>query len=673
MGTTNGIKVTDKIKYIIGIDFGHGETSAAVCNLDENDNPHDIEFQGKYSIPTAIYAEKTTENGNQKFSLGHSAFAKINSGESGQFDSYFKDSPNNMNDEQKKSLKLFFKAVYDHIKKSLQLGEDDHAVFIACPSNSDRWNEGAKHDYLQLALDAGLPVINDNYSGYSIEGIIRESRAAYIQILKEKTNRGGVLVIDFGSSTIDITYHEGEGNPIDKSYQNGAQWVETAILKSLEKDVSEGDNIKRLEKYEHGYEGAKFEIRKSKERFYQEECTSELQFSLNYKALSRKQMNVDTYRGFLVEKKLNKLLEPYMKQIHESFKDFKDTCLENKNIALLVITGGASRMPFIKDIAKNEFGIEAADDKAPSLTVSRGIASAGKIDIKLFRLFQNLVNREVENFEGISSVVYESAAGAIAESMLRIIDNVYNSFKESVSYLQTINELESEIKSKINRNAHIIEGELNVSFSEQLESHVAKVKDTFSTYIKQFFPDFENRNIKTPQLNSNAQIKLSIEQTNSFSELILNSTIAMGEKGLEAAAKVIYNLGIAIPIGLAATLIEDAFVVIHNGVKRLIKWVKDEEYDELVDGLEYADAEDNIDAFTWDFRDKNSILDSRIKERVAIEYESKKGDFKSKLIKDIIEQFNNDSELKKEIETACEKCTREYILSETKRVRAQLK
>lgn len=66
--------------------------------------------------------------------------------------------------------------VYEQIKKQRQeLKDDNHLVYIACPSNAKKWTEKELEEYAQIALEAGLPLakIDDNI------GIIRESRAAF--------------------------------------------------------------------------------------------------------------------------------------------------------------------------------------------------------------------------------------------------------------------------------------------------------------------------------------------------------------------------------------------------------------------------------------------------------------------------------------------------------------
>lgn len=71
--STTAITPNNKIKYIIGIDFGHGETSAAYCSIDNDDDPIDLEITpGRKSIPSAICTE-TTPEGQRIHYIGYQA------------------------------------------------------------------------------------------------------------------------------------------------------------------------------------------------------------------------------------------------------------------------------------------------------------------------------------------------------------------------------------------------------------------------------------------------------------------------------------------------------------------------------------------------------------------------------------------------------------------------
>ena len=241
------VNLTSAHKYVIGIDFGHGETSAAIACI------HSYELKdvdlgcGKKNIPSAILIREN--NGEREVYIGHYAISEFEDSYDEKTDTFkcsFKEIPSSLTKHGEDVLKSFFKSVYDTIlSKNVfpDINNDNHVVAIACPSNKKKWTDGEVELYRKLASDAGLPIVcyqNAELPEYHISGIVRESRAAYIKAQKssEKANyvHGGALTIDFGSSTVDLTYYNPNNNIIlDYGTEKdlGAQKVELAIFNYL--------------------------------------------------------------------------------------------------------------------------------------------------------------------------------------------------------------------------------------------------------------------------------------------------------------------------------------------------------------------------------------------------------------------------------------------------------
>ena len=235
----------DDHKYVIGIDFGHGETSADICNIQWKDNylklaaPEPIEiFNGVPAIKSVLLVEKNEEQ--TQYYIGQQAINRYSNPKfhtqtnSFSFYSYFKKIPSAMSIEEKEIMSTFMAQVYLQIRRQRkELTDGNHVVYIACPSNSDKWNDNQLKLYANIALEAGIPLAK--IEGQSV-GIIRESRAAF---LKARTNpnskasvKEGILLIDFGSSTVDLTYYSSKcrKKPIDDGGENcGAYNVEIKI------------------------------------------------------------------------------------------------------------------------------------------------------------------------------------------------------------------------------------------------------------------------------------------------------------------------------------------------------------------------------------------------------------------------------------------------------------
>ena len=189
-------------EYIIGIDFGHGETSAAFCPIGWNmqdgelEGVKDIDFGNNSKvIPSAI---SITEEG--RVYIGEAAFlpeilnkAKVNV--------CFKKRPENIDGEQEQLMIQYMRAVYQLIceKNNALFTNGNHIVCIAAPSG---WSQETMLLYTQMAHQAGLPIFE----------CVSESRAAFIKAQQDVSSglpqyiNQGAIVFDMGSSTLDFTY-----------------------------------------------------------------------------------------------------------------------------------------------------------------------------------------------------------------------------------------------------------------------------------------------------------------------------------------------------------------------------------------------------------------------------------------------------------------------------------
>lgn len=210
--TTNMKK--QKYEYVIGIDFGHGETSAAICPLqwdtpvEQLDPAKDLEMGGnKKVIPSAI---TILDNGVAQ--IGDSAFKPENL-QQAEVHICFKKAPQDINGKNEKIMMRYMKEVYLRIRENnpAMLTDNNHLVYIATPSG---WNKSTQNLYLQMARQAGLP----------IAGLTKESRAAFVRAQHDVTSgigkyiEKGAVVFDMGSSTLDFTYMSSNRKMIDHGY-----------------------------------------------------------------------------------------------------------------------------------------------------------------------------------------------------------------------------------------------------------------------------------------------------------------------------------------------------------------------------------------------------------------------------------------------------------------------
>ena len=190
-----------RYEYIIGIDLGHGETSAALCPL-QWDTPvgqlepaKDLDMGGnKKVVPSAITIldDGTAYIGDSAFNPDVLKKADVHV--------CFKKAPRDMNGEDEKLMIRFMQEVYRYIREnnSAILTDNNHLVYIATPSG---WDKMTQDLYMQMAKVAGLPIV----------GLTKESRAAFVRAQHDTTTgigkniEKGAIVFDMGSSTLDFT------------------------------------------------------------------------------------------------------------------------------------------------------------------------------------------------------------------------------------------------------------------------------------------------------------------------------------------------------------------------------------------------------------------------------------------------------------------------------------
>lgn len=207
--------------FIVGFDYGHGETSVAVVDVGKVsvkdgtvlvEDVYVCEHSPEPKITSLIGYDA---DGNTEVDIDIYDFKGFD-----RIESYFKgplvasDDFKAINDSQKQHFRDFIVTVFNRVKsnpRNVRMLGKKVRYFAACPSG---WNDQQQSAYLDfLQNDCALP----------IDGIIEESRAAHVSARKKLHERNRqlsdtarrIVVLDLGSSTLDITLHS------DKTYTDG--------------------------------------------------------------------------------------------------------------------------------------------------------------------------------------------------------------------------------------------------------------------------------------------------------------------------------------------------------------------------------------------------------------------------------------------------------------------
>lgn len=477
----------NKHEYVIGIDFGHGETSAAYCQIGWDVTKgqlgmvKDIDFGSNTKvIPSAI---SITTDG--KAYIGDAAFLPevLNKAEANVC---FKKKPENLNGKHEQLMMRFMKEVYQTIReRNIALfSEGNHLVYIATPSG---WDEKAKDLYGQMAAKAGLPM----------GGITSESRAAFIKAQQDPDSGlpqyidKGAIVFDMGSSTLDFTYLTRDNKyPIDWGDDCGASKVEKIIYASKRDDNEE--IIAFEKKYPQLIDALLFEARRAKEKVYFHPDMP-CRITVNFETIVEDEEFEDTKMKFKYQPgELNQMLEEkgYIGAIRKAMMTFKNEKIAGKPIYVAFLTGGASRMDFIKDLVKECWGLSddrIYRDQDPSLTISQGVAVLGRGDLRSGGTgnTKDLIDEIMENANGIYTPFAEALTAKVTDEMQRSVITAFNEFRDCQSDV-SLNELKDRMRQWIEHDTNSIGEWATECYQQVFEEKTANIRSKLDAIVNEF-------------------------------------------------------------------------------------------------------------------------------------------------------------------------------------------
>lgn len=469
-------QVTQNTEFIIGIDFGHGETSACFYDLQNSKEPLlDLDMSpGKKTTISAVAILE--QEGRDTISIGAAAIQ--NAPYAKDFQVSFKKRPSEMTSVERNRMLLFMKGVYSGIlDRHPDFKTRDHVVYIARPLQDKLW-KSEEDAYLKIAEEAGLPVA----------GIQRESRAAYFRARTQTGSKidtqvkNGVLIVDFGSSTIDFTYlNEKLSMPIDDGCTLGASEVERSLLKYAMENSSDRNMLKFTKLYgsdteSNPYNQILYKFREAKEQYYGLRLPM-FSVSFDYNLLtSSEKTPISGFGGITIPReKINEILgekkkDGYIWKIKDAIKIFKKNKLKDNKVACVYLTGGASRMDFVRQIFMEVFNLDEAHcppDENPSLIVSQGVAHLSYADLKTEKTGEEMKKRahdiinKFDWFGAMRKIICDCMKNAI----INRADSIMYAYSLPKSSITNVKGLKEKIKSTF-------EGMANFNFVPECEKSI---------------------------------------------------------------------------------------------------------------------------------------------------------------------------------------------------------
>lgn len=552
--------------YLIGIDFGHGETTASLYDTENNrgtvERLHILDGNTPESCKVESAVCRNNETGEWQFAKDIRDYALPD------LTLHFKAPMNEITPKNKEAFAAFIKLVFEHILENRTdlhynpiTDERNFELYVACPS---RWNVSQILEYKNF-ISEKIPV----------DWIIKESDAAYFKFKAEPNvaqnfSESSVLVIDIGSSTIDFTaYDTNAPKPIPPSGEkHGASAVEKLIYKYVEEGDPAFNAAKRnaeaiCRRNNLSWHNAVVHyIKKGKEEFYTHQYTN-LWLDLpnrfiHIQAIGR----IFGENGCDISKEQleDEILAPYRKTLFQDLNAEK-LRLEKEQIGtpqVVVLTGGASRMPWLQRLVMDVFSdSQVFRDNEPSYVVSDGSAYYAYAHYQL----KPNVERVIANFwaeyddNKLAELIWEQFNVSLRNKQLpkiRAICDKFdagelrynaNDFKElglpeypekngnccTAAFVPAMVEHNNRIINSVNGE---ISRDVNKSMNQQLkEALVKKLESAFRTALHGLVPNIMiipevNIDLKNVSIDSEWDINKIIEMTQTiYSDIIFSGNI----------------------------------------------------------------------------------------------------------------------------------------------------
>lgn len=436
------------MKYI-GFDLGDGESAVAAFERGSNIEPVIHPIAGAKSLLSAVGMKQG------RIIIGEQACTDALCGElSVRFKSRFTNDLSSHTD-----LLRFAKGVLEELSANGILLPDDRLA-VGCPAG---WNAACRASYRDLLIRAGLPN----------PVILSESRAAFLYAKYARTIALDVdilnesaLVADIGSSTLDYAYIvDGRETGVGTFGESalGGGMLDAALLRIAIEASTHKTKIEAVfRECRPWYHYCEMEARRIKEEYYtrlSEETNPEIRKTLRicYDGVQKLTlvMNADVAQH-LENASLPELYgQSFAGAVKQSLLHAADlTAIRPPKLVLL--TGGASRMPFFRQLCQNVFADAiVVSCPEPEFSIAKGLAYAGWVDDNL-RAFRETIETEMSD-EKISAMVsadmpdlLPAVAGLLAE--LVIDESVLPLVRQwKCGGISTLKELETQMTDRAQR------------------------------------------------------------------------------------------------------------------------------------------------------------------------------------------------------------------------------
>ncbi len=545
-----GVKdITDLTKVnLIGIDFGDGEFCGTWVYIDIHNKLklESLDVEKTLSRKKDMTAIFIPQDKNGEITIGQEALNDSISGRKGVLYHNFKRRLGPASKERYKNgdvgvpsyeslMQMCFNQIINKFyKNNRNCFLKDRTVILVGRPASEGWR-ASELEYAKL-LKNGLKI--QTYTGMVDIIIVSESLAALAYETMPEVNsvkKGDrVAIFDGGSSTFDLTLILGDHIPENGEYsrQFGAGLIEKCMLQQFFSEGHSRENLTNeydemlLRGRKENYFGTKGDNGIKIDSYTVEfddatEASSRINDKFMTKAINETKIQVGSSSLAIPEKNYNSWYEACVDFFVESKIQIGQCCRGSSRLNKIILTGGATVMPFVSEIVEKTFGIKPTRAESPNYTVANGLAYMGAVEI--------LKIKELSEIEKLVDGIIDNAPSverAVAQYMMEIAWEKIDTSLQRWKNTSVNGSIDGWFKSLKEDYDGLIGGKVYESTKKWYEDNInGEVKKVVRDRFNKLFPNFKNE--YTFIINEEFVYK-SMNEQNDISVIIDYSTLFGG-------------------------------------------------------------------------------------------------------------------------------------------------
>lgn len=271
-------------------------------------------------------------------------------------------------------------------------------------------------------LQAEATIRAGKLAGFEHVVLLQEPIAAAMTYGFKNEKNQNWIVYDLGGGTFDVALISSQDGVLTVLSHNGDNYlggkdIDNAIIENIiEPEVRKKFNLPDFQKsnteYSHIYSKIKYAAEMAKIDLTQLETTN-----IEIDNVGNDNDGEEIYLSTEFKRTdFNRIVKPYIdKTITLTDKTIKDAGIKKSAINKIVLVGGTTRIPYIKESLEKNFGIDADNSVDPLTVVSKGACIYGGSQ----KIPEKILNKDKKQTKGILAIKlnYDSLSSEIEESI----------------------------------------------------------------------------------------------------------------------------------------------------------------------------------------------------------------------------------------------------------------